>query len=105
MENTETLIYTRNIYHLGDCIYSMIFFYNIEEYIKNNNIIIYFFCADENYEQILDFNNCSNIVIFPLSTCPNNKCVHDLWIGSNDYKYNWFNKNENIKYDYFFLIY
>lgn len=107
MEKTERIIYTKNTFHLGDCIYSLIFFYNIEEYIKQNNIIIHFFCAHENYEQILDFNNCSNVVIFPLSSCPINEHIYDLWIGSSNYKYNWSYsiQNQNIKYDCFFCNY
>ena len=105
MESVEIKnIYTKNTFHLGDCIYCLIFFYNIQEYIKQNNIIIHFFCADENYEQILDFNNSSNVVIYPLSSCTINENIYDLWIGSPDYPYNWFNqiKNPNIPYDCFF---
>ena len=57
------ILYTKNIYHLGDCIYSLIFFYNINDYLIANNIIIYFYCNNEYYPQINDFNNLNNVKI------------------------------------------
>ena len=101
------IIYTKNLLHLGDCIYSLIFFYNIHDYLKNNNIFIYFYCLNDHYPQIKDFNNLDNVKIFSFECIPNNQKVYDLWIGSNDYNYNWYIAiNEPIiAYDIFFCKY
>jgi hypothetical protein len=101
------IIYTKNLLHLGDCIYSLIFFYNIHHYLKDNNIFIYFYCTHENYPQINDFNNLDNVKVFSIDNIPNNQTVYDLWIGSRDYDYNWFVsiKEPIIAYDVFFCKY
>jgi hypothetical protein len=101
------IIYTKNALHLGDCIYSLIFFYNIHDYLKNNNIQIYFYCNNENYYQINDFNNLDNVKIFSIDNLPNNIKIYDLWIGSSDYNYNWYNAITQpiIAYDVFFCKY
>jgi hypothetical protein len=101
------IIYTKNLAHLGDCIYSLIFFYNIHEYLEENNIFIYFYCLNENYSQIHDFNNLNNVKVFSDNSIPNDKKIYDLWIGSNDYDYNWYNAivEPIISYDTFFCKY
>ena len=83
------------------------FFYNINEYLKNNNIFIYFYCNNENYTQINDFNNLSNIKIFSTDYLPNGQKIYDLWIGSNEYNYNWYIAITEpiIPYDIFFCKY
>ena len=98
------IIYNKNELHLGDCIYSLIFFNNINDFLKNNNMFIYFYCNNEHYPQINDFNNLENIKIFSTDLLPINKKVYNLWIGSSDYNYNWYNAiNEPlIAYDKFF---
>lgn len=101
------IIYTKNELHLGDCIYSLIFFYNINDYLKNNNILIYFYCNNEHYPQINDFNNLDNIKIFSIDFLPVDKKIYNLWIGSSDYNYNWYNAivEPIIAYDIFFCKY
>jgi hypothetical protein len=101
------IIYTKNCLHLGDCIYSLIFFYNINEYLRNNNIVIYFYCINEHYPQINDFNNLDNVKIFSIDVIPNDKKVYDLWIGTSDYNYNWYKciNEPMIGYDVFFCKY
>jgi hypothetical protein len=104
MANNRT-IYTKNVCHLGDCIYSLIYLKNICSYIEEHNIIIYFYCLDEHLEQVKDFNNSENIIVKPICNIPNGVKIYDLWIGSEDYHYNWFKvfKNNDYKaYDIFF---
>jgi len=101
------IIYAKNAMHLGDCIYSLIFLYNIHDYLKKNNIKIYFYCINENYYQIADFNTLDNVKIFTINNLPNNEIIFDLWIGSSDYDYNWYNAivEPTIAYDKFFCKY
>jgi len=65
MEKRE--IYAKNIYNLGDCIFILICFKQIEDYIKENDIFIYFYCREDHIIQIKDFNDSNNVTIFPLS--------------------------------------
>jgi|LakMenEpi03Aug12_release.lakeMendotaPanAssembly.Ray.scaffolds.fasta_scaffold11351_12 hypothetical protein len=99
-------IHTKNIGHLGDCIYSMIMFNQIKDYIETTNILFYFYCHDEYIHEVIDFNNSDNIIILPLSSMKMNENVYELWIGSSDYKYNWYSSsNQLLHYDIFFTVY
>ena len=85
-----TTIYTKNKYHLGDCIYSMIMFKNINHYLEEHNITVYFYCDDENLPQVKDFNNSPRIIVDSLSKMNTSERIYDLWIGSSNYEYSYF---------------
>lgn len=103
--NQKSYLFTKNLTHLGDCIYSIIMFKNIYEYLENNNIFVYFYCIDNNLQQVQDFNNSNNVIISSASKIPNNFKIFDLWIGCPDYNYNWYSVIKSvpfITYDMFF---
>jgi len=107
MENPR-VIYTQNHYHLGDCVYSIIYLKNIYNYIETHNITIYFYCLNEYLDQVQDFNNSKNVIIQSTDNIPKNVHIYDLWIGSHTYEYNWwnsFNSSEYKSYDTFFCKY
>jgi hypothetical protein len=55
---------------------------------------------------VKDFNESNNVTIFPLSELSNVETnVYDLWMGTPDCKYNWWNaiKEPIIPYDHFFM--
>ena len=79
-----------NPYHLGDSVFMMILFYNIKDYIENNNIIINYYC-NENYHNQLNEFNCTNNV--KLLNYTENNIGLNVWIGNNNLKYNYFNNN------------
>ena len=87
----------------------MIMFSHIKEYIETNNIIIYFYCVNENINEVIDFNNSNNIIVLPLSSATTSDYIYDFWIGSREYEYNWYSfigKAETIlNYDIFFKTY
>ena len=56
------IIYAKNAMHLGDCIYSLIFLYNIHDYLKKNNIKIYFYFYLNYYINLLSENSEKNII-------------------------------------------
>lgn len=85
-----TTIYTKNECHLGDCIYSMIMFKNINHYLEEHNITVYFYCDDENLPQVKDFNNSPRIIVDSLSKMNTSERIYDLWIGSSNYEYSYF---------------
>jgi len=87
-------IYTKNDYHLGDNIFCCIVFDKIKDHIENNNIFINHYCTPDNIEQISEFADSKNIKILPIDQIPKNEKIIDLWIGSGDYNYNYFNSNE-----------
>ena len=109
------IIYTKNGTHLGDCLYSMIFFKIIQDYIEQEEILFYFYCLKENLDQIRDFNTSSNVIVEPINNINNDVFVHDLWIGSSQHEFNYYifldsvpdlNTNSNsLYYDVFFCKY
>ena len=92
-------IFTKNSAHLGDCIFSCVFFNKIKKYIEDNNVIFYFYCESDHYKQVIEFKTSNNVIIKTLSEIPNEETIHDLWIGSQEYNFNWFNSND--PYDVF----
>jgi len=95
----KTIYYTKNAWHLGDNIFCCIFFSKIKKYIEDNNIFIQHYCEFDNVEQTKDFINTNNISIFDITELPQDKPVIDLWIGSTEYEYNYYNNFAN--YDEF----
>lgn len=107
MEQFRT-IYTKNIFHLGDCIYSLIMLKNIQDYIEKNNILVYFYCEDQYICQVRDFNTSSNVTIDSLGNIPPGIDPVDLWIGSHTHDYNFFmagERDDYTAYDVFFCKY
>lgn len=94
------IIYTKNEHNLGDCIFCYIFFYNIKNYIEENNIIIYFYCNNANIEQVKEFNFYKNIIVLPTSETKNDTKIYDLWVNSSAYEYRW-HSFDNVPYDVF----
>ena len=72
------IYYFHNEYHLGDNVFNLIFFNNIRHYIKKLNIYIYYYCQPIYMDQLVEFVNNNNIVLFPISNKPENSL--QLWI-------------------------
>jgi hypothetical protein len=87
---TLNIIYTKNEWHLGDNMFCCIFFHNIKTYLEQNHIFIYHYCLFENIYQLQEFNSSPNIKILPLTDIPNDKKIHNLWMGCRDYPYNYY---------------
>lgn len=101
----QRIIYTKNEFHLGDCIYSLIMFKHIQKYIETNNIVLYFYCQNEYIWQVRDFNNSPNIIIETLNNIPLGVKVNNIWIGCTEHACNWWNeytKEDYVSYDTFF---
>jgi len=82
-----------NKFHLGDNVFSFILFYNIKEYIENNNIIIFYYCNKEYIQYLLEFKCSDNIIILENNDY-NGLNIH---IGNENLKLNWYNYNEITK--------
>lgn len=84
------LIKLYNRFHLGDQIFNFILFYNIKNYIEENDITIHYYCNNEYHWQISEFNCSKNILIFELN--PNVKLDDGLhvWIGDRIYDICWY---------------
>lgn len=81
MSNTFKYIHINNPAHLGDCIFNLISFYHIREYIEENNIYINFFCREDFHSQLKEFICSKNIQILPLLQTQNiGLCA---WIGND----------------------
>jgi glycosyl transferase family 25 len=87
-----------SIHHLGDNIFNFILFYNIKNYIEQNDIFIDYHCKKEYHDQIKEFNCSENIKILDYENIG-----LDFWIGNKDNKINYFNTED--KYDTFYVKY
>jgi hypothetical protein len=74
----------------------MILFYNIKDYIENNNIIINYYCLHTYHNQLNEFICSNNIKLLDFTdSTPNIDNAINVWIGSNDFQENWFNNNKS----------
>lgn len=78
-----------NDFHLGDNIFNFILFYNIKDYIENNNIYIEYYCYSYYYDQVKEFNCSKNITLYTIEEC--GKQGIQLWIGNSDFEIHNFN--------------
>lgn len=79
------IYYFHNEYHLGDNVFNLIFFNNIRSYIKKLNIYIYYYCQPQYMDQLVEFINNNNVVLFPIHNKPENSL--QLWIENPQINY------------------
>ena len=89
-----------NQYHLGDSVFIMILFYNIKNYIENNNIIINYYCNENYHNQLNEFNCTNNVKLFNYTE---NNIGLNVWIGKTDFKYNYF--NNGLPFNEFYVLF
>lgn len=87
--------------NLGDNIFSMIYFYNIKNYIEEHNITINYYCKPEYHQQISEFKCSDNIVLFGLE----NKQGTHIWIANTDLSVNLANFEHEGKLDTLLLAF
>lgn len=76
------VINMHNLHHLGDCIITLIYLFNISQYLIDKNIIVNFYIDKSNIYQVNDFNSMSNVKIYDISLKPENSI--DTWLGINE---------------------
>jgi hypothetical protein len=76
------ILHFHGIHNLGDIVFNFIIFYNIKQYLEENNITIYFYMRNEHIEQMNDFKPIKGMKIFDISKKPSNSI--ELW-DCNDY--------------------
>jgi len=91
--------------HLGDNIFNCILFYNIKNYIEENNITIHYYFYKEYYEQVSEFNCSENIHL--LEYKEGDEKSKDLgirlWIANTNFNINFYNRGENPNYDILYV--
>ena len=92
-----------NEHHLGDNIFNMILFYNIKEYIEQNNIIINYFFQLEYFNQVSEFIPSKNIFLRDINKKPQNSL--QLWICNKYFGFIHEPKNYNIGFNNFYKIF
>ena len=80
-----------NNFHLGDNMFSMIYFYNIKKYIEDNNIKIDYYCNKDYHKQLSEFKCSNNINILNIEEGEKGL---NCWIGNTELKVNHY---DNIK--------
>ena len=96
-----------NIYGLGDSVFNFILFYQIKNYIEDNNIKIFYYTKKEYLHQLKEFICSPNIFLSFLEIKPDFSL--ELWINNNffEYTHNYAESlqkplNYNIFYNRFF---
>ena len=80
-------IHLHNEYHLGDNVFNFILFYNIKEYLQENDITIFYYAHHYYLPQLKEFIPNNRVGLFPISKKPSDS-LH-LWIGNNNLEYSW----------------
>ena len=78
-------IHLWNGLHLGDQIFSCIYFYNIKDYIEKENIKIYYYIPENYIFQVSGFIPSINIELRDIKF----RKGLNVWIASNEIEYNW----------------
>ena len=82
----DTIINIYNDFHLGDCIFVMIYLINCKQYIIDNNIKINFYVNKDYIKQLNEFIFSENINLYDITLKPNDSI--NTWIASENYEYN-----------------
>jgi len=79
------IYHLHNIYGLGDSVFNFILFYQIKNYIEENNIKIFYYTKKEYLPQIKQFICSPNIFLSSLDFKPS--CSLELWINNGFFEY------------------
>jgi hypothetical protein len=79
MDICDNNLHVFNEFHLGDNLWSVIFFNSIRIYLESSSIYIHYYLHTSYIEQIQEFIDTSHIVLHPLNEKPSN--AFNIWIG------------------------
>jgi hypothetical protein len=77
--NSDNTLHIFNQYHLGDCVFMMIYLQHIKDFIINTGRRIKFYINKNYIDQIREFIPNENVTLHPLEEKPAQ--VHDVWIA------------------------
>lgn len=97
-----------NPFHLGDNVYNMFLFFNIRNYLKENNIHIEYFCQAKYHDQVREFSPSEDLVSLHDYTEGidywGDKYGIRLHIGNGKLPKHLFNR-PNTNYDEFYIVF
>ena len=73
---TKTL-QLHNEHHLGDSVFNFILFYNIKDYLKENDITLYYYAQAEYLPQLKEFIPNKHVALYDIAAKPDNS--FQLW--------------------------
>lgn len=79
------LIHLHNEHHLGDSVFNFILFYNIKDYLKENDIVIFYYAQLNYLPQLKEFIPNSQVALYEIAAKPENSL--QLWICNKDIGY------------------
>jgi hypothetical protein len=79
------LYHIHNSYHLGDNVFNFILFYQIKNYIEENNITIFYYAKKDYLPQLKQFICSKNIILSSIETKPYTSI--ELWINNGFFEY------------------
>ncbi len=83
-----------NAFHLGDNVFSMIYFSRIKKYIEDKKINIEYYCKPEYHNQLKEFIPSSNIILKEYRENMDTSGMHNIWIGHREYKCNYYTRDK-----------
>ena len=99
MEENETVIYydkiikLHNSFHLGDNIFNICYFNKISSYLKENNIIVFYYLKEKYIQEVLEFLITQYVILIGIEN-ETEIGIH-FWIGNKDLLYNIHHQSEN----------
>jgi hypothetical protein len=79
------IIHLHNEHHLGDSVFNFLLFYNIKDYLKENDITIFYYAQPYYLHQLKEFIPNSRVALYEISAKPNNSL--QLWYLNPDIGY------------------
>jgi len=79
------IIHLHNEWHLGDNVFNFILFYNIKDYLKQNNITIFYYAQPYYLPQLKEFIPNKHVVLYDIAAKPEYSL--QLWIGNGFWGY------------------
>lgn len=89
-----------NSYHLGDSVFNCILFYQLKNYIEDNNIKIFYYAKKEYLPQLKEFICSPNIFLSFLEMKPVSSI--ELWINNTFFEYNHDKQTRQIPYNLYY---
>ncbi len=83
-----------NEFHLGDHVFTCIYFHTIKDYIEKENIKVFYHISETYISQISEFIPSDNFVLCNLTE---QKKGINIWIGSNEVEFNWWNYTKTLQ--------
>jgi hypothetical protein len=96
------IIHLHNDTHLGDNVFNFILFYNIKDYLKENDITIFYYALPCYLPQLKEFIPNKHVALYEIAAKPENSLR--LWIGNSFWGYT-HSRSSRVPFNKFYIIF